>query len=204
MTDLDITEGENMQVDEVHLVPVGANNFPVLLLKSTQQALAGAAKDNTEKKGTTVSKLTKRLKKESIRSVNIAGAGSTAPSKLSDSEAARLLADATGQGSRPNGAGNQGAYGTTAILKAMNRRVEKANKKLVKAAGDYERTAAKAEFESAARQRLLSKLIAQANRQKITRTGTRFGPDSTDLFSGSSLSLPDDAALHGLSTGRPA
>lgn len=192
-----------MEVEELHLVRRGANNFPLLLMKSTDQALAEAAKEigATTPKGKHVTKkLSKLLKEQSIHSLNMAGASSTAPSQLSDAAASRLLDEATGQGRRPNGAAPRGAYGTAAIIKAMDKRVDRANKALTKAASDYERTAAKAEYESAARQRLVTKLIIQAN----TPGGTRFGGASKDLFGGSTLNLPDDSAVHGFSTGRPA
>ena len=206
MADDEIHEWVDAVPESIHLVTEAATGFPFLLAKQTiDQAISEAATEN-QKKGNTMpsaKKISKLLKTQSVHSVNIAGAGSTSPNLLSDGRASRLLADATGQGQRPNGAANVNAYGT-AVIKAMDRRVAKAQKKLEKATGDYERTAAKAEMESAARQRVLAKLIAQANAQQITRRGTRFGPNSTDLFSGSTLQLPDDAQLHGLSTGRPA
>lgn len=204
--DDEIHEWVDATPESIHLVHEAATGFPFLLAKQTiNQAITEAAAQTTKGNTTMPSskKIAKMLAKQSVHSVNIAGAGSTSPSQLSDTRASRLLSDATGQGGRPNGAANVGAYGT-AIIKAMNKRVEKAQKKLEKATGDYERTAAKAEMESAARQRVLAKLISQAHSQQVTRRGTRFGPDSTDLFSGSTLTLPDDAQVHGLSTGRPA
>lgn len=100
-----------------------------------------------------------------------------------------------------NGAGvaavvRGGGDTAASVLKSYDERVEAAEAGMVKAATDYERQVAKTELEAARKARASFKLVAQANAQArgVISPG-RFGPNSTDLFGGTSLTLPEDRAV---------
>lgn len=87
------------------------------------------------------------------------------------------------------------------VFKAYDVRVDAAQERLSKAGTEYDKLAAKAELESALRARTNAKLVAQANGQaRGVVPPTRFGPNTTDLFGGSSLTLGNDDAIKGYST----
>ena len=74
-----------------------------------------------------------------------------------------------------------------------------AKARLDNASGDYETMAAKADLENAQSARTLAKLVAQANAQANRQVPPgRYGPNSTDLFGGTSLTLPEDRQIHGI------
>ena len=133
--------------------------------------------------------------------------GSTDVAKSTDERLAALEASIAA-GRRPF----VNAFGATAalrgadgpnIIKSMAENVAAARERVEKAGSDIERTAANAEYKAAARQLAVSKLVAQANGvERGTIPSTRMGRGWTDLFGGSTLSLPDDIAIKPSAQGR--
>ena len=92
----------------------------------------------------------------------------------------------------------RGPQGESA-LKAFDERVQAAEARLEKAVGEYDRQQATTELEAARRARLMAKMVARDNAQRDGRVRPgRFGPNSTDLFGGTSLTLPEDHAVKGI------
>lgn len=97
------------------------------------------------------------------------------------------------------------AAGVTAVLrgpeannalKAMDDRVAQAEERLAKAVTDYERQQAQAELLSARKARTSAILVAKDNaRARGEAPRGRFGPNSADLFEGTSLTLPPDGNI---------
>lgn len=84
-------------------------------------------------------------------------------------------------------------------LKSFDDRVATAESKMEKAVNDYQRQQAKTELEAAQRARFMAKMIAQSTAQERgTIPSGRFGRNSTDLFGGTTYSLPEDTAVKAL------
>ena len=83
------------------------------------------------------------------------------------------------------------------VLKSIEERKAEAEARLEKATTDFERTTAKAEFEGAARAVAMAKMVAkeQAHERGVPRS--HMGPGWTDLFNGTTHSLPADRAVKG-------
>lgn len=150
---------------------------------------------HTKKGSTDMSKQLKKAIRKAIATQSIglgpdrhiAGAGSTAASRMSRAAYVDLLTEATSQPGRPN------AQAAHQVIKGFDDRVEQARKMLKAAAGDDFATArATTALRDALRQRCVAKLLIADN---IGNNRGRF-PNSTDLFGGSSHTLGDDSGVH--------
>ena len=83
--------------------------------------------------------------------------------------------------------------GAVNALKAFDDRVSEAEARLEKAHNEFERQRAQSELETAMKARFRAKMVAADNaRDRGILPRGRFGPNSADLFGGTSLTLPDE------------
>lgn len=121
------------------------------------------------------------------------GYASTAVERMSDDAYREMVT---------NSATAQTSTVQRAVLKAFDDRVTKARAALAAAANEFEKARAKADLTSALKSRLSLKLMLKEQARVQGRAKpSRFGPNSVDLFGGSSLTLPDDPAVKGWSGG---
>ena len=180
----DASEAESLVVDELHLVRSGANRYPLLLVKqTTDQALAdAAAKVNTEtKEKAKVSKTDKRLAKMVANNVDLTGGTAASSSRLREIGG---LVHQAGSHTR--------AMLAHRIVDRLDRDVAAAKAALVAAESPFEETFMRTKYKEAAQRRYLAKAVMTDN---SGANRGRYGPHSTDLFGGTTLSLGDDSGL---------
>lgn len=171
MSDDEITEFTELDPLELHLVSSAANKYTALLAK--QEA--------TEQKESKMTKANKKLLKS--LGVNLAGpSASTAADRQSNTDLASLLRLARTQSE---------SVDFKKLMKVFETRVTEAEAALAAARDPYEHSRAQSEYQTAARQRLMAKMVAADNaRERRVLPRGRFGPNSADLFGGTSLTLP--------------
>ena len=122
--------------------------------------------------------------------VSLAGAGSTAADRQSTADLAAMVRTA---------ATTQTRQVHNRVSQVFDDRVNAAKSALSRSNDEYETARAKTALADALKSRCMAKMVvrdnAQANRQIPP---ARFGPNSTDLFGGTSLTLPEDRAVSGI------
>lgn len=185
----DITEFTMIDVDRIDLVGVPANGVPRPLLAKSSAMF-------TETKGTKgTDKLERRLRK--ALGVDMSGGATTAASRQSDGDLARLIRRSGAQ-TRANAEGNRRLI--RQVFKAYDRRVIEANAGVaVATAGNkFDLTRAIEERRAAYSSRLVAKLII------AERTGANKGqyPNSVALFGKGAActthSIGDDPQVKGV------
>lgn len=141
-----------------------------------------------ERKAVAMSKAESKRMRKARQSVDLSGGASTAAGRQSDEQFRRLIAESGRQTS---------ASMADTVMAKFDRRVGVAKAKVENATGDFERTAARSELASALRARAMAKMVAKENAHANGRPRSHMGPGWTDLFGGSSLTLPDDPHVHG-------
>ena len=167
---------------------------PAFLPTSLRKKIGGQSATTNRKVQDTMNtrkelKKTVKVLKTIGTGVNLSGAGSTAAGRQSNADLSSLLRSATEQTRQVEGR----------ALSAFEDRVRAAKSALSKASDEYEASRAKAALADALKARCGAELVAQANAQASRRVAPgRFGPNSTDLFGGTSLTLGEDRAVKGL------
>ena len=204
--DDDLTEFTELNPEELHLVGAAANQYTALVAKGSDRiSEALAALDQIGRKGKSKmsKKSMKKMIKEAIASdVNMAGSGSTSAGRLSRSVLDSIVDDSRHQTREISSIG-----GRRAVIKSFQDRVTQAEARLAAAAAmgrDFERTTAAAELGSAQRSLAMAKMVMkeQAHERGVPRS--HMGPGWTDLFNGTTHSLPADREVKGWDgPGRP-
>lgn len=181
--DDEIHEWVDATPESIHLVHEAATGYPFLLAKQTiDQAITEAAAQTT-KKGTKMKKAEKRLLKS--LNIDLSGGASTAADRLADTN--NLLRQATGQTREVHN------RVLSAFLAKKEADVTAAKARLAKADDEFASVRARSTLRDAYRSRLLGKMILRDNaRARGALPHGRFGPNSTDLFDGSSSTLPSE------------
>jgi len=170
----EITEFEEIDPDEIHLVGTPASKFAALMAKSTEGKKGKKVKKN---------KMLKKMEKAArqaypsvssahLNGVNLAGAGSTI---ASPGAASRIV---------------------SSFLAGFEDRVRKARGDVASAENSgnaMERDRAKQGLRTAQRQRLLAKMIVKEN--VVAKSGGSDSPFGAAIFSSSSYTLDDDSDL---------
>ena len=127
--------------------------------------------------------------------VSLAGGSSTAIDRMTDAELAAIVRSAGRQTQANNTAGR--GY-PVAALKAFEDRVTDAKARYAAAGNDYEKTSAEVELDAALRSRAMAKMVIAENLRANGRgQRSRYGPNSVDLFNGSSLNIGEDRQVKG-------
>ena len=177
MADSDLTEFEDIDPLELHLVGTPANRFAPLMAKSAEKG----SKKMTKKQAKSLKKLQKGV------------ASQTYPSVASPRTTGINLA---GPGSSTIGNHVPATKVVSAFLAGLDDRVRKARAEVEGADSPLTQMRAKTNLGAALRQRLTGKMIVAEHARQQGHSEGRFGPGSASLFKeGSSHTIGEDTSL---------